>query len=203
MLPHVNTQIHPQPSAKHPGTPNQSFTAILPCIKLNLGCGDKRLRDYVNVDRQFRLHPDVEWDLEKFPYPWRDGQVSHIYAHHVFEHITKLVELMEECHRLLAPGGKLEFVVPYGMSHAYMSDPTHVRPWTETTINYFTKGHASHIYSDCGFTVESLELLDAGPYGTPPGAWRPRLRNLIPFRRYLKFFLFGMYDQMHVVLQKA
>ena len=115
----------------------------------------------------------------------------------------KLVELMEECHRLLAPGGKLEFVVPYGMSHAYMSDPTHVRPWTETTINYFTKGHASHIYSDCGFTVESLELLDAGPYGTPPGAWRPRLRNLIPFRRYLKFFLFGMYDQMHVVLQKA
>lgn len=38
---------------------------------LNLGCGNFKIGD-VNVDIDKRCNPDVAWDLNKFPYPFRE-----------------------------------------------------------------------------------------------------------------------------------
>ena len=45
-------------------------------LKLNLGCGAKRLKGYVNVDKFG--DPDLRLDLETFPYPWNDNSVAEI-----------------------------------------------------------------------------------------------------------------------------
>src|SRR6516162_1537826 len=54
-------------------------------LKLNLGCGDKRIPGYINVDKF--SNPDLKHDLETFPWPWPDDSVSEILLIHVLEHL--------------------------------------------------------------------------------------------------------------------
>ena len=42
-----------------------------------------------------------------------DVIVRNIYSRHVFEHISNLLRLMEECHRVLQPDGTMTIVVPH------------------------------------------------------------------------------------------
>ena len=50
-------------------------------LRLNLGCGAKRLDSYVNVDKFGE--PDLRFDLETFPYPWNNDSVAEIEMRHV------------------------------------------------------------------------------------------------------------------------
>lgn len=43
-------------------------------LRLNLGCGAKRLEGYINVDKFG--DPDFRFDLETFPYPWQDNSMT-------------------------------------------------------------------------------------------------------------------------------
>ena len=56
-------------------------------LKLNLGCGEKRIPDYINVDKYG--NPDIKHDLELFPWPWENNSVSEILLIHVLEHLGK------------------------------------------------------------------------------------------------------------------
>jgi len=64
-------------------------------VKLNLGCGDRYVDGWVNVDNETPHRIDQRRDLRKgIPEEWA-GQVTHIYAGHLFEHLTPY-----ECERL-------------------------------------------------------------------------------------------------------
>ena len=126
--------------------------------KLHLGCGSIRKNGYVNVDSQARLNPDVIWDLSKFPWPWKDNSVDEIFSNHVFEHLQDAVGTMKECYRILKPGGTVECFVPFAANITYFQDPTHCRPWTDATINYFLKTHPSRIYWTHGLWPLGQEL---------------------------------------------
>lgn len=74
-------------------------------MKLNLGCGGNILAGFENRD--------ADVDISK-PLPWKDNSVEFILAEHVFEHISPqdALRFLDECRRILKPGGILRLCVP-------------------------------------------------------------------------------------------
>ena len=82
-------------------------------MKLNLGCGPTPLQGHVNVDRIPAPGVDMVLDLDKFPWPWRDGSVDAITSSHWLDHVADYGQTVLEMHRILKPGGVLSFRVPH------------------------------------------------------------------------------------------
>ena len=108
-------------------------------MKLNLGSGDDYKPGFVNIDNSPHLKKDREFDLDQYPYPFKENSVDYIYAFGIIEHLDNLKDFMEEVHRLLKPGGKLRFRVPMAFTHADARDPTHQQHIVPDTFNKFSK----------------------------------------------------------------
>ena len=102
-------------------------------IYLNLGCGED-IREApgpgwlaINHDRA-RFGPGVDQthDLNRLPWPWHHDSIHVLIANSVLEHLTlTLVESMNECWRILMPGGQLDVKLPlWDRAKAHL-DPTH------------------------------------------------------------------------------
>ena len=108
-------------------------------VKLNLGAGADMIGDAVNHDIvKHRPEIAIVWDLNRMPWPWQDETFEHIIAKAVFEHLRPtLVESLNECWRILKPGGTVFVKVPWvGNEHAF-DDPTHQHWATIRTFDYF------------------------------------------------------------------
>lgn len=104
--------------------------------KLNLGCGNQVLPDWINVDyalgaklyklplfpwlnsqlKLFNLewHPDIFlWDLRQ-KFPWENNSIDVVYSSHTLEHFNKQqgLHFLKECYRILQPGGIMRIIVP-------------------------------------------------------------------------------------------
>jgi SAM-dependent methyltransferase len=85
-------------------------------VKLNLGCGDKILAGYVNVDvapSRSGHTPDVICDLHRLT-PFEDEAAAEILAVHVIEHFWRweVVSVLREWARVLEPGAPLIIECP-------------------------------------------------------------------------------------------
>jgi predicted SAM-dependent methyltransferase len=85
-------------------------------VKLNLGCGDKILPGYINVDvasERAGNKPDVICDVRKLD-KFADNYADEIMAVHVVEHFWRweVVEILSEWVRVLKPGGKIRCSTP-------------------------------------------------------------------------------------------
>jgi ubiquinone/menaquinone biosynthesis C-methylase UbiE len=95
------------------------------------------------------------------PWPTGDNTVHAIRASHVMEHIPagqERIDVMNEAHRVLKPGGVFEIIVPLmvGTWHA-IADPTHVSYWCKESFHYFDGLFAAN--ADYGIRLwETLEL---------------------------------------------
>jgi Uncharacterized protein conserved in bacteria len=129
-------------------------------IKLNLGCGLKKFvgDGWINVDAYDTCNPDVKCDLNKFPYPWEDNSVDHIYMSHILEHIPNWWEAFLECARILKPDGTLEIRVP-----------------DESSSTALTYRDHHHVFSLVSFH---------GTHGSSAGtnAWAIEVKNSVPVR---------------------
>ena len=45
-------------------------------LKLNLGSGSRHMPGYLNVDKSDMFNPDVVWDLESIPWPFRTSYIQ-------------------------------------------------------------------------------------------------------------------------------
>jgi hypothetical protein len=88
-------------------------------VKLHLGCGQKYLEGYVNIDFPLTEHSvqtssvaDVHADLRALRYP--AASLDEIRLHHVFEHFPRQIAcaLLGSWHSWLRPGGLLRIEVP-------------------------------------------------------------------------------------------
>lgn len=110
-------------------------------LRLNLGCGSKLLKGYINVDKY--LNPDVKHDLEVFPWPWPDNSVTEILLFHVLEHLGRdpdiYLGIFKEIYRICQPNAEIRIVVPFHRHDDFSSDPTHVRAITPFGLALFSK----------------------------------------------------------------
>jgi predicted SAM-dependent methyltransferase len=76
-------------------------------LKLHLGCGERYIDGYINIDLRKTVATDLVCDIRKLPY--RSNSIEIIETYHVIEHIPKrdLIKAFKEWHRILYSGGKL------------------------------------------------------------------------------------------------
>jgi len=95
-------------------------------VLLDVGCGEMPYKalilrqpeitrylglDIENPTYQAKLKPDIIWDGTRIPLP--DESVDCAVATEVFEHIPNLVSTLQEIFRVLKPGGRIFFTVPF------------------------------------------------------------------------------------------
>jgi hypothetical protein len=96
-------------------------------LRLNLGCGLRRLPGFYNVDHLPLPGVDILADLEEPLSELPDDSVHAVYCRHTLEHVTELLKLLGELHRVTHSEGRLEVIVPHFSNPYAYSDPTHVR----------------------------------------------------------------------------
>jgi predicted SAM-dependent methyltransferase len=135
---------------------------------LNLGAGNKPIKGAVNHDRvQHRPEIDVAHDLNVLPWPFEDNSFDKIAALAVFEHLDiDLVHSLDECWRILRPGGQLVLKLPMWNSPMSYDDPTHRWRFTPRVLDQFCpeteRGRRYGFYTDRHWRfVKKARLNDA------------------------------------------
>ena len=135
-------------------------------MKLNLGCGNKIIDGYINVDKFDTYNVDIKHDLEKFPYPFENDTVEEIILSHVLEHIGQspdiFIKILKELYRICKNQALIEISVPHPRHDNFISNPTHVRPITIFGLSLFDRDlnemgkkwsskYSISIYTQCKF----------------------------------------------------
>ena len=92
-----------------------------------------------------------------FVIPLPGACIAEIHASQFFEHIRNIIPLMNDCYRVLVPGGFMNIHVPYYLGPDAWSDPTHVRAFSENSFRYYCRrGDGRQFvqqFSDYGITA--------------------------------------------------
>lgn len=113
---------------------------------LDVGCGINKYPGAIGVDRNPASRADVICDLDRFPYPFRDNAFDELHAVHVIEHVSDIVRSMEEFHRLVRPGGRIQIITPHYTDFSSFCDPTHRWHLNTFSFRYFGEDHGGFGY---------------------------------------------------------
>ncbi len=126
---------------------------------LNLGCGSNKKTDEIGVDILNVKNIDVIADLDGNLLPFRSNSIDLIRSSHCFEHLSNTVKIMEEVHRVLKPNGIAEITVPHVSNIGYFRDPTHKRPFTYDTFDFFVRDIETVKYTNIEFEYLKKTLI--------------------------------------------
>lgn len=100
-------------------------------LRLNLGSSDSRIPGFRSVDI---VQPcDDLVDLSG-PWPWADSTVDEIRAHDILEHLKDPIHVMNEIHRVLKPGCRLDLFIPTTNGRGAWQDLTHASWWSSDNL---------------------------------------------------------------------
>jgi len=124
-------------------------------MKVNLGCGEDKRDEYVNIDIRREVNPDICIDIRCLTFP--DESVDEVIAYDIIEHfpIKEAKHILGNIYEWLKPGGVLKIRVP----DLKMIAERMVRsPEDETfiTLIYGGQDYFSNFHQ-CGFTEPILE----------------------------------------------
>jgi len=132
--------------------------------RLNLGCGRDYREGWDNWDASPEVRAEARVDIGHDRFPAEDNTYDEIYCAGVFEQINgnqELVMAMNECHRVLKPGGKMTVRVPHAGYKIAKRDPFTRRFFTPGTFEYFQKGAKRYelfgsVYGFKPWNIESI-----------------------------------------------
>lgn len=126
-------------------------------MKINLGCGKRKMPGFINIDIQERVNPDLVCDITE-GLPYEENTVDEVVAIDFIEHLERpeVMRLMDEIHRVLKPGGKFFHRTPSGEGRGAWQDPTHRSAWNINTWRYYFTDPA---YRDLYGTVANFKIL--------------------------------------------
>jgi SAM-dependent methyltransferase len=124
--------------------------------KLNLGSAGRKKEGFVNVDWMSLVKPDVEHNLNVYPYPFKDNEFDYVEAVHILEHLDRPFEVMKEINRITKKGSRILIKVPH-FSRA-MGHPEHFHGFDVTFPNYFDKRFIDVGYYGTDFELESVRM---------------------------------------------
>ena len=105
--------------------------------KLNIGCGADIKKGYINLDYIKQPGVDVVYDINKFPWPFKDNTFDKIFCSHTLEHVESVEKVMKEIWRISKPGANIVIRVPHFSCGVYYRDISHRRPFSYFTMDYF------------------------------------------------------------------
>ena len=155
---------------------------MIPKKYLNLGCGNdikKSTSDsvWVNLDSQKKEGVDVVWDLNKYPWPFKDNTFDLVYCSNILEYPQRLDLAMKQLERITKPEGIIEIISPYVKSDGAFK-------------------HMHIILEDTPLTYFDHSILLSVQYICSGG-----FRKFLPFKKILSLFLWNIYDFMHLRVQ--
>lgn len=92
------------------------------------------MKGFLNVDMADPC--DFKADLTQ-AWPWPDSSVEQIFAWDILEHLPSKLHSLNEAHRILIPGGRIDLVVPTTDGRGAFQDPTHQSFWTPNDLFYW------------------------------------------------------------------
>src|SRR5688572_29846397 len=122
-------------------------------MKLNLGCGHKKLEGHVGVDRQRCDAAEVLCDLAK-RLPFADASVDGVFMDNFIEHVLDIPAILAEVARVCRPGARIVMTTPHFSSAASWRNPTHHHHLSWYSFDYV--GQPKHRHYMGG----SLRLVD-------------------------------------------
>ena len=100
--------------------------------KLNLGCGNKKIDGYINIDGSEYCKPDLVLNLENTPYPFKSNTIDEIRLKSVIEHFpldpNNFFRIIKELYRICTNGAKLFVECPHPNHRWQVVDMTHQKP---------------------------------------------------------------------------
>ena len=124
--------------------------------ELLIGCGSRRDRllrtnghdsfsELVTLDINADHKPDILWDLEKLPYPFKNNEFDEIHAYEVLEHLgdqgdyKAFFAQFSEIWRILKPDGMLCATCPSAKSNWAWGDPSHRRIVSPESLTFLSQ----------------------------------------------------------------
>ena len=137
-------------------------------MKINLGCGKRKLNGFLNCDNRKEVNPDLVCDVAD-GLPFEDSSIEEVKAIDFLEHIPlgKTIGVIEDIWRVLIPGGIFESFTPdaeYGQGA--FQDPMHLSFWVENSWKYFSEAMSRELYDiKANFRIAFLKRINDDSMG--------------------------------------
>ncbi|OGP75037.1 MAG: hypothetical protein A2V86_05685 [Deltaproteobacteria bacterium RBG_16_49_23] len=116
-------------------------------VRLDLGCGRRKLSGFIGVDHYRHPGVNVVLDLDQ-PLPFADDSVDLVLASNSLEHVNNLEFTMQEIYRVCRHGAQLCIISTYSNEELKVSNPPHKQVFNEHTPRFWTSSTNSAIDVD-------------------------------------------------------
>ena len=147
-------------------------------MKINLGSGNSKIEDYVNVDIYKFHNVDIVHDIEK-TLPFENESIEDIYCSHALEHCSMAVvpKMLSDWYRVSKKDTRVRIIVPeieacmkkfiemsetdpnkWGYAIEYVLGGQDKQTGQQFHKSAYTPTHLKNLVEAAGFVVDSLQI---------------------------------------------